>query len=275
MVGAAISTHSDYKDRISSLVVAGVDVIVIDSAQGNSSFQIEVLKYIKSHADYKQIDVICGNIVTTNQAKKLIDNGADGLRVGMGVGSICTTQDVCGVGRPQATAVYKVAKYAKEFGVPIIADGGISTSGKIFKALALGASTVMLGSLIAGTDESPSECFYKDGIKLKRYRGMGSLEAMKDRSLSAQSRYCDSQSQSQKAHITIAQGVSGEVTTKGSLETYMNWLMQAVRHGFQDVGDKSIQQIHEMLYTGKLRCEIRTVAAVREGNVHDLYSYDK
>jgi len=263
-VAASCGTREIDKDRVRALVAEEVDCIVIDSSQGDSTYQIDMVKWIKRN--FQNTDVIGGNVVTMRQAANLIKSGVDGLRVGMGVGSICTTQTVTAVGRPQASAVYHVARYARQFQVPVVADGGIRNTGHITKALCLGASTVMMGSMLAGTTESPGEYYFQDGIRLKRYRGMGSLEAM---SKGSADRYFV------KGKVSVAQGVSGSVQDKGSLRDYIPYLIQGVKHGFQDAGVASLFEMLQHQQDGLIRFEVRSPASQKEAEIHSLHSWKK
>ncbi len=244
----------------------GIDAVVLDSSQGESTYQVAMVSHLKRA--HPGLDVICGNVVTGRQARTLIEAGADGLRVGMGSGSICTTQEVCAVGRGQASAVFHVSRVANAAGVPTIADGGIQNSGHIVKALSLGASTVMCGSLFAGTDEAPGDFFtLAGGVRVKSYRGMGSLEAM---AKGSEARYL-----SDTQALKIAQGVAGTVRAKGSVRSSVPFLAQAVRQGFQDMGVRSIAGARAAIAAGAARLEVRSGAAQAEGGVHDLQSFEK
>ncbi len=263
MVGAAISTKDESRERLHELAKAGVNLVVIDSAQGNSIYQIEMIKYIKK--SYPEIDVMAGNVVSEEQCENLIKAGADSLRIGMGPGSICTTQTTMAVGRAQATAVYRCARYARKHDIPVVADGGVANIGHIAKALSIGASAVMMGSMLAGTEEAPGEYFYENGIRLKRYRGMASIEAMEK---GGSKRYF-----AEESKIKVAQGVSGAVVDKGSLLDYLPYIFQGLKHSFQDIGTSSVSLLHQKLHSNELRFEMRSMSAQIEGGVHDMHSY--
>lgn len=264
-VGAAISTRPDDRERLAALVEAGVDLIVIDAAQGDSTFQIDTIRFIKSR--HPEIDVLAGNVVTARQCAHLIEAGADGIRVGMGPGSICITQDTMAVGRAQATAVYRTWQYCRDHGVPIVADGGISNTGNLIKALACGASVGMMGGMFAGTQEAPGEYVYKDGVRVKKYRGMASIEAM-ERGGGKRYGYTE-------RGIQVAQGVAGLVVDKGSLFDLVPYIVQSLRQGFQDMGVRSIPALHRAIEGDEILYEKRSASAQREGSVHSLVAYQE
>lgn len=263
LVGAAVRAgardHIDL-ERVALLHAAGCNIIVLDAQNGDCDAQISLIKTIK--ATYPDMDVVAGNVVRVSQAKALIEAGADALRVGMGVGSIATTQMIKAVGRPQLSSIYACARLAREHGIPVIADGGIKNTGCLIKALAIGASGVMMGALLAGVDESPGEYFYQSGVRLKNYRANYLGNAVSAEVPSSEA-------------FRVSSGVSGTVVDKGPLNRYIPYLCQSIRHGLQDMGIISLRRLQEALYSGELRFELRSASAQREGGVHDLHSFQQ
>jgi IMP dehydrogenase len=255
---AAVGVTADTLERVEALVKAGVDAVVIDTAHGHSRGVIETLKKVKA-AFGDKIDVIVGNIATGAAAKALVEAGADGVKVGIGPGSICTTRVIAGVGVPQLTAVVDVAEALKGTGVPMIADGGIRYTGDIAKAIAGGASTIMIGSMLAGTEESPGETIIYEGRKFKSYRGMGSLEAMQHGS---KDRYFqDAEDDIKKL---VPEGISGRVPFKGSVMEVMHQIIGGLRAGMGYCGASDISQLQEAKF-------IRiTNAGIKESHPHDV-----
>ena len=256
-VGAAVGVHD--LDRVTQLITKGVDVLVVDSAHGHSRNVIESIKEIKK--EYS-IDVIAGNVATSEGAKALADAGADGIKVGIGPGSICTTRIISGIGVPQLTAIASAAKALEGSGVPVIADGGIRYSGDMTKALAAGAWTVMVGGLLAGVDESPGEMILFQGRSFKRYRGMGSLGAMVKGS---SDRYRQSKADAKDASKLVPEGVEGRVPYKGALQPLIYQLTGGLRSGMGYVGVETIKDLRT-----KARFIEISAASVRENHPHDI-----
>lgn len=236
-VAAGVGITADVLDRVTALVEAGVDAIVLDSAHGDSHGVVEALRKIK--AVYPELDTVVGNIATAEAAVRLIKAGADSLKVGIGPGSICTTRIIAGVGVPQISAIYDVAKAAEGSGVPVIADGGLRYSGDIVKALAAGGDSVMIGSMFAGTDEAPGEIFEENGRKFKSYRGMGSVDAMK---AGSRDRYFQDGEDSTKK--LVPEGVVARVPYKGSVGDIIYQLVGGIRSGMGYCGAADIDALH-------------------------------
>ena len=256
-VAAGIGVTTDSLERATALVKAGVDAIVIDTAHGHTKGVVEVLRKVK--AAFPQIDVVVGNIATGEAAKYLVENGADGVKVGIGPGSICTTRIIAGIGVPQLSAVYDVAKALEGTGVPLIADGGIRYSGDIVKALAAGAYSVMLGGMFAGVEESPGETIIFNGRKYKSYRGMGSLEAMEKGS---KDRYFQGNVTDNRKFVP--EGIAARVPYKGTLYEVAYQMLGGLRAGMGYCGAENIEKLHHAQFTRI------TNAGVAESHPHDV-----
>jgi IMP dehydrogenase len=256
-VGAAVGVTPDLLDRVAALVSVGVDVVSIDTAHGHSKGVIEALTSVKKA--FPSLEVMCGNVATGAGARALAEAGADAVKVGVGPGSICTTRIIAGVGMPQLSAVYEAAKAVKDLDVPIIADGGIRFSGDIVKAIAGGASSIMVGSMLAGTDEAPGEVVLFEGRKFKSYRGMGSVEAMEDGS---KDRYFqDAEDDIKKL---VPEGIVGRVPIKGSVSEIIYQMVGGLKAGMGYCGAASIDALKEAQFV-KI-----TSAGVKESHPHDI-----
>ena len=256
-VAAGVGVTVDTLDRMQALVNAGVDAIVIDTAHGHSKSVIE--KLCEAKASFPNIDIVVGNIATGTAAKMLVENGADAVKVGIGPGSICTTRVVAGVGVPQLSAVYDVYQALQGTGVPLIADGGLRYSGDIVKALAAGGSCVMIGSLVAGTEESPGDTIIYNGRKFKSYRGMGSLEAMEHGS---KDRYFQADTKDTKKLVPA--GIAGRVPYKGTVQEVIYQMVGGLRSGMGYCGAPTIEKLHDAKFTRI------TNAGVNESHPHDI-----
>ena len=258
-VAAGVGVTVDTLDRAKALVEAGADAIVIDTAHGHSKGVVEKLHQVK--AAFPDVDVVVGNVATGAAAKYLVENGADGVKVGIGPGSICTTRVVAGVGVPQLSAVYDVYSALQGTGVPLIADGGLRYSGDVVKALAAGGSCVMIGSLVAGSEESPGDTIIFNGRKFKSYRGMGSLEAMEQKN-GSKDRYF--QGDTKDAKKLVPEGIAGRVPYKGTVQEVIYQLMGGLRSGMGYCGAANIEKLHGAKFTRI------TNAGVLESHPHDI-----
>ncbi len=255
LVGAAVGIGGDTKKRIRALVDAEVDVVIIDTAHGHSQKVIDMVKEVRE--EYPELEIIAGNVATAEATKALIEAGANAVKVGVGPGSICTTRVIAGVGVPQVTAIYDCAQAAKEYGAPVIADGGIKYSGDIVKALVAGATTVMLGSLLAGTEEAPGEKVIYKGRSYKVYRGMGSVNAMK---AGSKDRYFQDDDKK-----LVPEGIEGRIPYKGELKDIIFQLVGGLRSGMGYCGAANVKDLEE---TGRF-VKI-TAAGLRESHPHDV-----
>ncbi|HEX8003783.1 MAG TPA: IMP dehydrogenase [Mycobacteriales bacterium] len=263
VAGAAVGVGEEAYKRAEALLEAGVDFLVVDTAHGHSSAVIEMVRRLK---EASSVDVIAGNIATAEAAQALVDAGADAVKVGVGPGSICTTRVVAGVGVPQITAIYDVASVARPAGVPVIADGGMQYSGDIAKAIAAGADTVMLGSLLAGVEESPGELLFINGKQFKSYRGMGSLGAMQSRGLAksySKDRYFQSDVLSDEK--LVPEGVEGRVPFRGPLAAVAHQLVGGLRAAMGYCGARTIAELQENARLVRI-----TSAGLRESHPHDV-----
>ncbi|MCW5211871.1 IMP dehydrogenase [Desulfobulbus sp. TB] len=258
LVGAAVGVGSDMPNRTEALVEAGVDVIVLDSAHGHSAGVLQAIREVR--AGWPALSVIAGNVATAEGTAALIDAGANAVKIGVGPGSICTTRIVAGVGVPQLTALQNATKIAREKGIPVIADGGIKFSGDICKAIGIGADCVMIGSLFAGTDETPGETFLYQGRKYKGYRGMGSLGAMKQGS---SDRYF--QKKESESSKLVPEGIEGKVPYRGPISEMIYQLLGGLRSGMGYSGAATIGELHN-----KAKFVRISPAGLRESHVHDV-----
>ena len=255
LAAAAVGVGADLMDRLDALVGAKVDILVVDTAHGHSKGVLEAIRKIKR--TYPAIELIAGNIATSQATTALIEAGVDAVKVGMGPGSICTTRVIAGIGVPQITAIYNCSQAAKPFGVPVIADGGIKYSGDITKAIAAGGNVVMVGSLLAGTEESPGETVIFQGRSFKEYRGMGSLSAM---ALGSKDRYFQ-----ENAEKLVPEGIEGRVPFKGAVADTIYQLLGGLRSGMGYCGVKNIEEL--MNNTRFIRI---TSAGLKESHPHDV-----
>ena len=258
-VAAGVGVTADTLDRMKALVEAGADAIVIDTAHGHSKYVVE--KLVEAKRAFPNVDIVVGNVATGEAAKLLVEHGADAVKVGIGPGSICTTRVVAGVGVPQLSAIYSVFDALKGTGVPLIADGGLRYSGDVVKALAAGGSSVMIGSLVAGTEESPGETIIFNGRKFKTYRGMGSMEAMEQKN-GSKDRYF--QGDTLEAKKLVPEGIAGRVPYKGTVQEVIYQLIGGLRSGMGYCGANDILALHNAKFTRI------TNAGVLESHPHDI-----